>query len=971
MAKPEWVDSKAALLRELPKTHFILKDPQEEVARRVTQQCRNQFGHLILHSPGSGKTQIALHILMNYGPVLETSDEPQNPSARPVIKEVNTEGPDGIETKYKRALQDGDEALQKELLPKLIAEEDKRTRVVLLPAGVQDTFANREGGDVAMFQTRDKKGPSNLKSTYTIMTFKKAAEVTRDFETCLQNETGTGCSIVKTTLTDMFRNKIVIVDEAHNLLKYLRSKDQKAIVRAFKSAKRVVLMTGTPILRPRSDLTLLFNLLENNVSTYTDNDGVFDESYYQKTEKTTLKRIAQWATEIPVAYGTKALKDLPASVLGLAPTDLRAVYTPLAVGIISLFTNYFNIPLDTFQVPSVQFISSAIGVTTLAITFTLGKFIEDSYGRIIGEALKSKYNPIAYVQSHLRELDTRELNADFDKLVKTKTSYFDYEDSPSERLKYPFPIREPVAIQYSERQVRILISLLQKETREIPLAEIYNEIPIDVGEDPVENVGDFVKFGLLLGNYSEIRPELDPLPYVKNPFPFQMKTALEYVDRDLNAYGFLQRSKDPTHSLEEYVLRGFFPKDIRVQGPVYECAKFKAMYACLQGIRRNDNKQFSALVTYGKRLIRTQDDKINALSYFAELESASSRELESLKTQSRDSKWITAYTIQRNKLSFARESIRAISTEPLSDTKALVDPNRTYLPLVWSNFKSSFEAFGAYLTSLGETYIVVHRDDTGIQRKMEESCWMTSYPVCDSAIVSETIGSQTVEYKRPICVLLHPDVIEALSFTFSPALLAMETIRGYGVQKQVYARILRGFDESKQAQDVLSRERVKKYIYEFHGNYYNTHSIETRDGDPYKLKVIPAVYSFHLASTLQTSLTHLKYVAKNFLAVLGNDALYQRAGRDAASPEDIQKLWNSKTEKLQQKIGLLYNKPYTDFSIGTTCEGSCGSSCTFCNQGFLGPGKDETKCGSFSRSADQSLCRNQVLQDANCSATVA
>jgi hypothetical protein len=445
---------------------------------------------------------------------------------------------------------------------------------------------------------------------------------------------------------------------------------------------------------------------------------------------------------------------------------------------------------------------------------------------------------------------------------------------------------------------------------------------------------------------------------------------LEYVDRDLSANGFLQRSKDPEHSLEEYVLRSFGPKDKTFDGPVYECAKFKAMYACLQGIRRNDGNKFSALVQYKKSLIRTQEDKTNAMVYYSQIEQKCLVEIESLKTKSRDSEWIGSYTIQRNKLSFARSSLAALSNERLVPNEALVDPTRTYLPLVWSNFQSSFESFGAYLTSMGETYIVVHLEDTGIQRKMEESCWMTSYPANDGPIMYETVAGQRIEYKRPICVLLHPEIIEALSFTFSPALLAMETVRGYGVQKQVYARILRSFDESTSARQNLARNRVKKYIYEFHGNYYDTHVVQTKDGDPYKLKVNPEAYAFLLMSTLQTSLLHLGTVANNYFAVLGNESIYQRSDKNAASPEDIQKFLNSKTEKLQKKIGSLYKKPYTDFAVGKTCGEECGSTCVFCNQGFAGPGQDETKCASFAISADKSLCRNQVLQDANCSAKV-
>jgi len=65
----------------------------------------------------------------------------------------------------------------------------------------------------------------------------------------------------------------------------------------------------------------------------------------------------------------------------------------------------------------------------------------------------------------------------------------------------------------------------------------------------------------------------------------------------------------------------------------------------------------------------------------------------------------------------------------------------------------------------------------------------------------------------PVCVLLHPSIMEGASFTYNPCLIALEPIPGLGPQEQVYARVLRRYpDKPKKYADVPVPPFVKRPI---------------------------------------------------------------------------------------------------------------------------------------------------------------
>lgn len=101
-----------------------------------------------------------------------------------------------------------------------------------------------------------------------------------------------------------------------------------------------------------------------------------------------------------------------------------------------------------------------------------------------------------------------------------------------------------------------------------------------------------------------------------------------------------------------------------------------------------------------------------------------------------------------------------------------------FLPVVAFVNISTMERFKLYLEANEEAYITVTPDNLGTS---VAQAWQP-YPLGDG----------------PICVVMHPDVIEGTSLTMNPCLIAMEVRDGHGIQEQVFARILRrhGVDEA-------------------------------------------------------------------------------------------------------------------------------------------------------------------------------
>jgi hypothetical protein len=135
-----------------------------------------------------------------------------------------------------------------------------------------------------------------------------------------------------------------------------------------------------------------------------------------------------------------------------------------------------------------------------------------------------------------------------------------------------------------------------------------------------------------------------------------------------------------------------------------------------------------------------------------------------------------------------------------------------YLPVVYSSFDElGFRRFGAYLTARGLKYLTFHEADAPAHRAKLLQRANEVYPNAPAAALQDAraVGD------TPVCVLLHPAITEGLSFTDAPSIIVLEIIDGYGVQEQVYGRILRRYP----VPFVSQAARATKTIYQMCGEW--------------------------------------------------------------------------------------------------------------------------------------------------------
>jgi len=122
-----------------------------------------------------------------------------------------------------------------------------------------------------------------------------------------------------------------------------------------------------------------------------------------------------------------------------------------------------------------------------------------------------------------------------------------------------------------------------------------------------------------------------------------------------------------------------------------------------------------------------------------------------------------------------------------------------FLPIVYSNFnEQGFQVFSAFLTSKGYRHIIVHKNDTAQRRSK-----VLAY-IADGYFKPYVAGA-------PLCAILHPDIKEGLNLPFNPYIFVLEPVKSYGLQEQVYARILRRLKVPFPS----DKDRIVKYVFQF------------------------------------------------------------------------------------------------------------------------------------------------------------
>ena len=134
-------------------------------------------------------------------------------------------------------------------------------------------------------------------------------------------------------------------------------------------------------------------------------------------------------------------------------------------------------------------------------------------------------------------------------------------------------------------------------------------------------------------------------------------------------------------------------------------------------------------------------------------------------------------------------------------------PGQRFLPIVYCSYETTFMEFSAFLTSMGLEHYVFHGKDSEKRRSEMKH------------LVAESIY---LIGEGPFCALLHPSIIEGLSLTWNPCMVVLDNIRGYGIQEQVYGRVLRNLqfaDSFVRPSGADERWRLRKYIYQLRSYY--------------------------------------------------------------------------------------------------------------------------------------------------------
>lgn len=182
-------------------------------------------------------------------------------------------------------------------------------------------------------------------------------------------------------------------------------------------------------------------------------------------------------------------------------------------------------------------------------------------------------------------------------------------------------------------------------------------------------------------------------------------------------------------------------------------------------------------------------------------------------------------------------------TEHKYMTTEIPQPHSTethrYLPLVYSYTEDyGIALFGAFLTSIEYTYILIHTSQKGIPineiYKEEYKLYLSQNDIVllESKIVNNKIIDlldfnkflafeamyEKVNDKGPLCVLLDPTMTEGLNATYNPAMFILEPCNTFGDQEQVYGRVLRKYNLSSLVGDKAGNKyegQYPKVIYQY------------------------------------------------------------------------------------------------------------------------------------------------------------
>lgn len=231
---------------------------------RVVAKCQKQKGMILFHEMGTGKTLTALGILLNY------RFDQTAIFCDPVLLYT----------------------WQKEM--KKIDFENLKHNVEYFP---QNQFNNEKDNETNLKTNNDRKNNQNSQNSQNYNSIKNKNKNKNNEDTNEKNDKRkrNRNEIVQTDLktydkleTYDFKDKVIVIDEAHNIAHMLKTIDVKkayALMENFKKCKKIILLSGTPIFKTYTDLSVLINIAAGkHIATYNHID--FMNKYMKLDQKT-------------------------------------------------------------------------------------------------------------------------------------------------------------------------------------------------------------------------------------------------------------------------------------------------------------------------------------------------------------------------------------------------------------------------------------------------------------------------------------------------------------------------------------------------------------------------------------------------------------------------------------------------------------------------------------------------------------
>jgi hypothetical protein len=632
----------------------------------------------------------------------------------------------------------------------------------------------------------------------------------------------------------ILKNKIVIFDEAHWLLRY---RDKPIIVKlqqALKNSRRVFLFTGTPVQTDLSDLGFLINQSIQN-PLLPSGPSTFKIRYEKTTWVSWIAKFLSVAADsigflqkfMMVIYGAfmLILTTLTYGNIGIAQLAAIIGYSIPMIPFASVgLTVNFEV-IVSLLVPMILYIVQLIGPSSIPTALEyLNKFSKDLGFRL----------PESYVVPSLPNIV--QLTPQVIEAIKNDDLSKVYIAGQGQES---YLITNAVKALGGYAGLSTLLSVFKfsfKTLSGLIRAFIGSEAALDYSLITKE-MAPYISFY----DY-ELKPLTNNFPY-KNQLEDRMIPYSKYQDEYyIKAASNKFEDKNEARPMQNKLFEDFLGSSIsfptnrnefqlkaRVIGNINPAIKYYETYTVPKrnefGSRIYDIKEIMSPQDYLES-ISPKSIKKFVLNHSS---GASPQDISTLETV----KFPPINPLQCIKFDEVYEEILDYRSK------------HHFLPLVYSNFDEfGFKLFGAYLTRLGVTYIAVDAEDEIEQRLSTLAYANEPYKLLGRQTNTNLIQkykdylenslrdakkaknemsiriitaqlqnflSRKEKERTPLCILLHPTIKEGYSFTFAPVMMILETPHGYGNREQIYARILRTMDNTQLAlcrEDNMEKEVV-------------------------------------------------------------------------------------------------------------------------------------------------------------------